>query len=147
MTLGQIIKQYREEHDLSMSEFARLSGMSKSYVSALEKDRHPKTGKRILPSTETVKAAADAMGITITQLRAMIEPLDWTSEIHDVEPTPEDFNLDYLLWQQASADRAIGEVPHLFEIRKAMEQMDEKSRLFLVEYAQFLLDKQKKEDK
>lgn len=41
MTLGEVIKKYREDHDLSMADFAELSGMSKAYVSLLEKGTRP----------------------------------------------------------------------------------------------------------
>ena len=37
MTLGDIIKAYREKHDMSMDDFAKASGISKTYVWMLEK--------------------------------------------------------------------------------------------------------------
>lgn len=48
MTLGDIIKQYRDDHSLSMDAFSERSGISKAYISLLEKNKHPKTGKRYL---------------------------------------------------------------------------------------------------
>ena len=38
MFLGEIVKKYRLEHKISMDEFARLSGLSKGYISMLEKN-------------------------------------------------------------------------------------------------------------
>lgn len=38
MTLGEIIKKYRHDHSLSMDAFAAMSGLSKSYISILEKN-------------------------------------------------------------------------------------------------------------
>ena len=45
MFLGEIIKSYRDEHGLSMQDFASLSKLSKPYISQLEKTeiRRPET--------------------------------------------------------------------------------------------------------
>ena len=37
MTLGDIIKRYRNDHALSMDAFSERSGISKAYISLLEK--------------------------------------------------------------------------------------------------------------
>lgn len=37
MTLGDIIKDYRKTHHLSMDAFSEKSGISKAYISLLEK--------------------------------------------------------------------------------------------------------------
>lgn len=37
MTIGNLVKTYRQEHDLPMQEFADRCGLSKSYISMLEK--------------------------------------------------------------------------------------------------------------
>ena len=63
MTLGDLIKYYRRKHDLSMDAFAKKSGLSKAYVSLLEKNKHPKTGKEITPSVDVIKKVADAIGM------------------------------------------------------------------------------------
>ena len=42
MTLGDIIKDYRKSHNMSMDLFAEKSGISKAYISLLEKNKHPK---------------------------------------------------------------------------------------------------------
>lgn len=63
MTLGQIIHEYREAHNMSMATFAERSGMSKAYIGVLEKGVHPNTGKPIAPSVDTIKNAADAMRV------------------------------------------------------------------------------------
>ena len=52
MTLGDIVKNYRTEHGLSLREFSRISGVSNGYISMLEKNEHPKTKKPIVPSIE-----------------------------------------------------------------------------------------------
>ena len=68
MTLGQIIHEYREAHNMSMATFAERSGMSKAYIGVLEKGVHPNTGKPIAPSIDTIKNAADGMRVDFTEL-------------------------------------------------------------------------------
>lgn len=68
MTLGEIIKEYRQKHKLSMDAFSERSGISKAYISLLEKNRHPKTGKPIAPSVQCIKQAADGMGMDFDAL-------------------------------------------------------------------------------
>lgn len=73
MTLGDIIKEYRISHDLSMDAFSDKSGISKAYISLLEKNKHPKTGKTIAPSIQCIKQAADGMGMDFNVLFSMID--------------------------------------------------------------------------
>lgn len=62
MTLGDLIKEYRKKNNLSMADFAEKSKISKAYISLLEKNKHPKTGKEIIPSIDIIKKVADALG-------------------------------------------------------------------------------------
>lgn len=61
MTLGEIIKEYRSNNKMSMDDFAEKSGLSKGYISMLERNKNPKTGKKIVPSLETIKSVASAV--------------------------------------------------------------------------------------
>ena len=63
MTLGELIREYREQHSMSMEEFARLSGLSKGYISMLEKNKNPRNGKPIIPSIATYDGVATAMHV------------------------------------------------------------------------------------
>ena len=73
MTLGDLIKSYRTKNKMSMDRFSELSGISKAYISLLEKNKHPKTGKPIIPSIQTIKQAANAMNIDFNELFGMID--------------------------------------------------------------------------
>ena len=73
MTIGEIIKQYRIEHNLSMDAFSEKSGISKSYISLLEKNKHPKSGKPISPSVQSIKQVADAIGMDFDVLFSYID--------------------------------------------------------------------------
>lgn len=73
MTLGDVIKTYRMEHSLSMDEFAKRSGLSKGYISMLEKNRNPKTGKPIIPSILTYQSVAKAMSTSVDVLMKTVD--------------------------------------------------------------------------
>ena len=76
MTLGEVIKKYREDNDISQREFARMTGLSNSYISQLEMYMNSKNGQPIKPQLETYKAVADAMGITIDALFCMVDDME-----------------------------------------------------------------------
>lgn len=65
MLLGEIIKQYRDEHQMSLQDFANLIGTSRSYIHMLEKNVNPSTNKPISPSIETLKSLAKAMNMDL----------------------------------------------------------------------------------
>ena len=72
MTLGEIIRAYRDEHDMSMEDFSKASGISKTYVWMLEKNINTKTGKEIVPTVEYIQKAAKAMLMDFDDLFDMI---------------------------------------------------------------------------
>ena len=72
MTLGDIIKKYREEHEMSMRAFGRASGLSVTYISSLE-NGVTQRGNKPTPSLETYRAVAKAMAIDIDQLLRAID--------------------------------------------------------------------------
>lgn len=92
MTLGDIVKNYRDNHDLSMDAFANKSGLSKGYISMLEKNRNPKTGKPITPSLETIRTVAKAINIEID---ALLKILDNEQDLMLNEVDPFQFNNIY----------------------------------------------------
>lgn len=73
MTLGDIVKKYREENNISMDSFAKKSHLSKGYISMLEKNKNPNTGKPIRPSLLTIKSVAAAMNMDVNDLMASLE--------------------------------------------------------------------------
>ncbi len=79
MLLGDIIKQYREEHEMSLQDFANLIGTSRSYIHMLEKNINPSTNKPISPSIETLKSLAKAMNM---DLDSLLKQLNSNQEIY-----------------------------------------------------------------
>lgn len=79
MTIGNLVNTYRLEHDLPMQEFADKCGLSKSYISMLEKNINPRNNKPIIPTIDTYNKIASGMGIDLDSLLKMLdsnEPVD-----------------------------------------------------------------------
>ncbi len=74
MHLGILIKEYRDEYGLSMDDFADKSGLSKAYISMLEKNENSRSKKPIIPSLETIKAVSDAIGLDFNRIIEIIDP-------------------------------------------------------------------------
>ena len=87
MFLGEIVKKYREDHGISMDEFAKQSGLSKGYISMLEANKNPSSKKPLTPSLDTVKAVAKATGLPINKIVDMLD---------------EDQALSTIQWQDAA---------------------------------------------
>ena len=74
MKLSEWIYSYRKEHGLSMQGMADLCGLSKQYISVLEKGVNPNTKKEFVPSIETIKKIADATNNDFNSLIALLRP-------------------------------------------------------------------------
>lgn len=68
MTIGEIISDFRSLNNLSLDEFGKLAGMSKSYVYALEKNEHPKTKEPINPSLGIITRVSAATGYSVEEI-------------------------------------------------------------------------------
>lgn len=68
MTLGEIVREYREEKGLSQRDFAKQCGMSNAYISMLENNRNTKTGMPVVPSLTAIRKVASAMCITLNDV-------------------------------------------------------------------------------
>ena len=72
MHLGEIIKEYRDKNKLSMDKFAKMANVSKAYISVLERNQRPKTGKPVIPSIPVIKNVAEAMNMSFDDLFNML---------------------------------------------------------------------------
>ena len=73
MTLGEFIKKYRQDNDITQDDFAKMAGISRGYVSQLESGGNPKTGKPAEPSLVTLNNIASAMRMTIDEVLAQVD--------------------------------------------------------------------------
>lgn len=76
MELKDFIRNYRIEHGLSMEQFAKLSSLSKGYISMLEKGQNPQTKKKIIPSLTALNNIAQAMNMDLNYLLETMDDLE-----------------------------------------------------------------------
>ena len=68
MTLGDLVKEYREKHDISMDEFSKMCNLSKGYISMLENNINPRIDKPIAPTLPTIRKIALAINMDIDSI-------------------------------------------------------------------------------
>lgn len=67
-TLYEIIKNRRIELDISIRKASKLTGVSTSYLSNLEKGRDPRSGKYIKPTPETLEMISKGYNLDYNDL-------------------------------------------------------------------------------
>lgn len=90
MKLSAIITDYRSRMQISQREFARRCDLSNSYISFIENEMNPKTGRPMVPTLEQYQKLASGMDMTVHQL---FELLDEDSPVDlrpSVSPLPAD---------------------------------------------------------
>ena len=82
MTISELLKAYRKEHHLSQRAFAQKCGVSNGYISMLENEKNPCTGKEISLTIEKLKALADGMCVSLSYLLDVLDdmPVDISGE-------------------------------------------------------------------
>lgn len=73
MKLGKIIKAYRKENKVTQAEFGDKAGLSKAYVSMLERNKNSRDGRSITPSIDTLRKVSKVMGISFSELLVKME--------------------------------------------------------------------------
>ena len=73
MKLSELLKDYRQQNELSQREFARRCGLSNSLISILEMGVNPQTGNPMEPDARTYRRLADGMGLTTAALSDLLK--------------------------------------------------------------------------
>ena len=73
MKLSAIIIDYRQRMNISQREFARACNLSNSYISFLENESNPRTGRPIVPTLDQYRKIAEGMRISVHQLFKMMD--------------------------------------------------------------------------
>lgn len=91
MKFGEIIRVFRKNNKMTMQEFADKAGLSKGYISMLEKNQHPQSQRRLVPSFETYLKVANAMNMSIDELVALLDDNETVrlNESSSSTPAPE----------------------------------------------------------
>lgn len=118
MKLSVIISDYRKQAQISQREFARRCGLSNSYISFIENEYNPRTGKPIVPTLEQYRKIATGMGLTVHQL---FEQLD------------DDSPVDLLSFEAEKAPLVIPDTESFKQIVSYMSQEDYLSMMQIFE--------------
>ncbi len=91
-TFGQKMGRWREAANISQSELARRMGVSRNYISNLERDFSPTAkGGKPQPSVETCDKIAHALGVRVAEVRIAAgyvppgKPETWMSQKPDID--------------------------------------------------------------
>ena len=68
MKIGEWVKTYRKEHGLSMQAFGDMCGLSRAYISILEKGINPTTKKAFSQTIQTLQKIAEVTGLDLNIL-------------------------------------------------------------------------------
>lgn len=90
MKLGDLIREYRESHQLSQRQFAEICGLSNGYISMLERGINPNTQKPITPTIPQLKKIATGLHMTIADMLERVDdmPVDLLAP-SNIIPFPE----------------------------------------------------------
>ena len=75
MTLPELIIEYRNEHGISQRQMASQCRLSTGYISLIEKETNPQTGKPMVPSLAVLNKLAKGMGITLDKLLSVCDDM------------------------------------------------------------------------
>jgi len=105
MKLSELIIEYRTRMGISQREFSRRCDLSNSYISFLEKEKNPKTGKPLVPTLEQYKKIAHGMGISVQRLFELLDddaPVDLRVTVLD-SSDPQQENDDFRMFVRDSS--------------------------------------------
>ena len=85
MKLSNVVIDYRKRMQISQREFARRCDLSNSYISFIENEYNPRTGKPIVPTIEQYQKIANGMQISVQQLFELLDD-DSPVDLHYVPP-------------------------------------------------------------
>ena len=127
MKLSELIIDHRTRMGISQREFSRRCNLSNSYISFLENEKNPRTGKPLVPTLEQYKKIADGMGISVQRLFELLDddaPVELVSDSSSV----------YVLQTEESRTLAIGldQLP-----KEQREQALSVVRAMFVKYADY----------
>ena len=106
MTIGEVVSNYRSSNHLTMQEFADRCGLSKAYISMVEKGKHPQNNRKLVPNLETLGKLAKGMNTDINTLVSVLD-LDTIVSVNSQnnrEDLPEELTVLSAAWETISSD-------------------------------------------
>ena len=145
MTLGDIIRSYREINNITLGEFANTCSLSKGYISMLENNINPRNNKPISPTLPSMAKVASGMGIDLDTLLKMLDkkqPVQLTSD--KVESSIPTFTIDY---ETLDADKKFQQrIAHYANFLGLYDQLSSSNKEKVVSYTKGLLSTQQMEE-
>lgn len=129
MTLGDVIKNYRECKNITIGEFADACSLSKGYISMLENNINPRNNKPISPTLPSMAKVASGMGI---ELDALLKMLDGKQSVQLVDNNANSIHTSTSI--------------HCQEIIDICEQLSDHNQRKVLTYSKNLLSAQQMED-
>ena len=130
MTLGDIIKNYRDRNNITIGELASACSLSKGYISMLENNINPRNNKPISPTLPSMAKVASGMGI---ELDTLLKMLDGKQSIQLIE-------------DNADSIQAVSSSSQCKEIIEVCEQLSAHNQRKVLTYSKNLLSTQQMED-
>ena len=125
MKLSAIITDYRNQAKISQREFARRCCLSNSYISFIENEYNPRTGKPIVPTLEQYHKIASGMGLTVHQLFELLDedsPVDLVKSDDPVAIVVPDTKLFNLVVRNMSYDDYVMVIDAFRRTEKKMKE-------------------------
>lgn len=100
-TLGDIIKKYRLDHDLSLREFSKKCGLSHTYIDKLEKGVDPRSKKPVEPTLDALEKVSIAIDLSLDELLTTLGKIN-TSSNTILSPSKNEKDVEELLEETMS---------------------------------------------
>ena len=151
MTLGDIIKKYRKENNISMSEFACNCSLSKGYISMLENNINPRNNKPISPTLPSISKVASGMRIELATLLKMMgneQTVDLTCEHNSISNLDKPQTLDVVIekCEEPSSKSQIQRISRYAKLYSLYNQLSSSNKDKVFIYTKNLLSTQQMEE-
>ena len=144
MTLGDIIRNYRENNNITLGEFANACSLSKGYISMLENNINPRNNKPISPTLPSMAKVASGMGIDLDTLLKMLDKKQPVQLISDKIDSSYPLVIDYQKPDQEGCYQRISEYTARF--LDLYNQLSSTNKGKVVSYTKGLLSTQQMEE-
>lgn len=121
MRLSEIVKRYREEHNMSKRQFAKVCGISHTQVSRIEEGKNT-AGQEFIPSIDTLQAVASGIGTSLDNLLSAMDDVNvYKSDVDEMRDELKD-NPDLRMLLRAAADLKPDEIQQLVSLAKMIRK-------------------------
>jgi hypothetical protein len=123
MKLSELLKAYRKKNTLSQQSLADKIGVSKQYISLLEKGENTQSGKPISPSISIIKKVSEVLQIPITTLLNQLDTHEFVSLPRTCMYETSTYNTTNTLLEQCQVD--IKESSSTYDISNTSTQQEQ----------------------